>query len=86
MADNNIVQQLQQQAMQEMKKKAKEEIKKAAANAMSQVWSAIAPALPYIAIAILILLVIVACTDWDDMGLTETTPSTSQMQDAKVEE
>ena len=64
----DIKQQAIQQGKEQLKKAAKESIKKVG----QQIWSAIAPALPWIILALVILIIIVGCVDWDDVGVTST--------------
>lgn len=63
----NEIEDLKQQAREYAKQQLKKQVKEAAKNVGQQIWSAIAPVLPYVIAAILILIVIVGCVDWDDV-------------------
>lgn len=63
----NEIEDLKQQAREYAKQQLKKQVKEAAKKVGQQIWSAIAPVLPYVIAAILILIVIVGCVDWDDV-------------------
>lgn len=66
----NELEDIKQQAIEQGKQQLKNMVKESAKKVGQQIWSAIAPALPYIAIAVLVILVIAVFIDWDKMGIT----------------
>lgn len=63
----NEIEDLKQQAREYAKQQLKKQVKEAAREVGQQIWSAIAPILPWVIGAILIFIVIVGCVDWGDL-------------------
>lgn len=63
----NEVEDLKQQAVEMGKQQLKNMVKESAKKVGKEIWEAILPYLPYVIAAILILVVIVGCVDWDDV-------------------
>lgn len=66
----NGIEDLKQQAVEQGKQAAKDAVKKALKSVGKAIWSAITPVLPWIILGVVLLVIIVGCVDWDDVGMT----------------
>ena len=69
----NEIEDLKQQAVEQAKQQLKNMAKESAKKVGKQIWEAIAPALPYIIIGLIILIIIVGCVDWDVVTASAST-------------